>query len=206
MKKYFITGIGTDVGKTLTCAILAEALKADFWKPIQAGNYLDTDSQKLAALISNTETKIHKEAYLLQQPMSPHAAAELEGITIDPDNINIPDTDKSLLIEGAGGVMVPINWDYYMIDMIKKFDAETIVVIQNYLGSINHSLLTIDALKNRGIKIKGLVINGAPHEMSEKIIYKFAGVPEILRILPERKVNKEMVLKYAEKVNLSLFR
>ncbi len=205
MKKYFVTGIGTDVGKTLISAILAEALKADYWKPIQAGNYLDTDSKKILDLITNTETVIHPESYLFTNAASPHTAAELEGKQIVFDDIITPKTDKPLIIEGAGGVMVPLNWDYFIIDLIKKLDAEVIVVIQNYLGSINHALLTIDALKHKGIKIKGLVFNGSPHKMSEDIIFKYSGCEEILRVFTERKVNKEMILKYADKVDISIF-
>ena len=103
--------------------------------------------------------------------MSPHAAAELEGIDIDLNKLNLPESANSVMImEGAGGLMVPLNRKEFMVDLIKKFDAEVILVIQNYLGSINHSLLSIDQLKSRGMKILGIVFNGAPHQLSEDII------------------------------------
>src|ERR1035437_9180860 len=150
MRKIFVTGIGTDVGKTVVSAVLVEALKADYWKPIQTGNFFSTDTAKIKKWITNTESVIHPETYNLKQYMSPHAAAELEGVEIGLDNITLPPTNNTLIIEGAGGLMVPLNRKEFMIDMIGKFDAEVILVIQNYLGSINHSLLSIDAIKKRG--------------------------------------------------------
>lgn len=197
MRKIFVTGIGTDIGKTVVSAIITEALKADYWKPIQSGTFYSTDSEKVKTWISNTKTVIHPEAYSLKEHKSPHEAAKSEGITIDLDKVNIPKTDNTLVIEGAGGVMVPVNEKHFIIDIIKKFDAETVIVVQNYLGSINHSLLTIDALKQKGIKILGLVFNGSPHQQSEELIMNYSGLPCILRIVKEDKIDKNVVLKYA---------
>jgi len=198
MRKIFVTGIGTDIGKTVVSAIIVEALKADFWKPVQSGTYYTTDSQKIKLWISNTKTVIHPEAYSLKEHKSPHEAAEGEGVNIELDKINLPQTDNTLVIEGAGGVMVPLNKKEFIIDLIKKFDAETIIVIQNYLGSINHSLLTIDALKQRGIKILGLVFNGPPHDPSKDIILNYSKLPFIAWISKESEINKEVILKYAK--------
>lgn len=203
MRRIFITGIGTDVGKTVTSAVIVEALQADYWKPIQTGNYHGTDSQQVIDLISNTQTVVHSETYNFSRPMSPHAAAELDGVEINLDYILMPVTRNHMVIEGAGGLMVPINNQHFMIDIIQKFNPEVILVIQNYLGSINHSLLSIDALKNRGLNLVGLVINGPPHELSEKIIVSYAGVPCIGRIMPEKEINKEVVKKYASSFSLS---
>jgi dethiobiotin synthetase len=202
MKRIFVSGISTDVGKTVTSAILTEALQADYWKPVQSGNYHGTDSESVRSLICNPKTKFHPEAYSLKHPMSPHAAAELEGIEIDIDKITLPETDNTLVIEGAGGLMVPINKKHFVIDLIKKFDAPVVLVIQNYLGSINHSLLSIDALRSRNVKLAGVVINGPRHEMSEEIILKYAGVKCIGRILPENEINKEVVCSYATKFKI----
>ncbi len=199
MKRIFVTGIGTDVGKTVAAAIITEALQADYWKPVQTGNFHGTDSMQLKELISNEHTVIHKEAYCLEQPMSPHAAAELEGVEIRLEDIYMPVTRRHMVIEGAGGLMVPINRQHFMIDIIKKFDPEVILVIQNYLGSINHSLLSIDALRSRGLNLVGLVINGPPHELSEEIIVKYSRVPCIGRILPEKEITKEVIKNYATK-------
>lgn len=196
MRKIFVTGIGTDIGKTVVSSIIVEALKADYWKPVQAGSYYATDSERLKKLISNEVTVIHPEAYKLREHKSPHEAAESEGITVDFEKIILPETNNTLIIEGAGGVMVPVNKSHYIIDLIKKFDAETIIVIQNYLGSINHSLLTIDALKHKGIKILGLVFNGSPHEPSKQIIESYSGLRTISWIIKEQVINKDVIQKY----------
>ncbi len=197
MRKIFVTGIGTDVGKTVVSAILAEALKADYWKPVQTGNYFSSDSEKVKKLISNEKTVIHPESYSLKQYMSPHAAAEMEKISIDFEKIIVPPTSNTLIIEGAGGILVPLNKKYMIVDLIKKFEAEAIVVVQNYLGSINHSLMTMECLKSRGIKITGWILNGPSHQLSEDIINELSKVPQLGTINKEAEVNKEMILKYA---------
>ena len=199
MRKIFVTGIGTDVGKTVVSSILVEALQADYWKPIQAGTFMPTDSEIVKKNISNSKTVIHPEAYRLRGGKSPHEASANEGITIDIDKINLPkSSNDNMIIEGAGGVMVPLNQQYFIVDLIKKFEAEAIVVVQNYLGSINHSLLTIDALKHRGIKITGLVFNGSPHEPSRQIIEKYSGLRTISWITKENQIDKNVVLKYVK--------
>lgn len=198
MKRYFITGIDTGVGKTIVSAIIAEALKADYWKPIQAGNLECTDSDVVKRLISNDISKFHPEKYKFKTPASPHYAAELENIVIDPDNFKIPETSNHLIIEGAGGLMVPLNMNFLMIDLIKKLEAEVILVSQNYLGSINHTLLSVEALKNRSIPIKGIVFNGVGNLSSENYILEYTGIPCILKIGQEQCLNKLSILKYSE--------
>lgn len=198
MRKIFVTGIGTDVGKTVVSSVLVEALKADYWKPVQTGSFFSTDTAKVQKWISNSESKIHPESYLLKQYMSPHAAAELENREISLSNITIPDTSNTLIIEGAGGLLVPLNRAEFMIDMIKKFDAEVVLVVQNYLGSINHTLLSVEALKNKGLKILGIVFNGAPHQLSEDIILDNSGLKLLGRISKETELNKEVIARYAK--------
>jgi dethiobiotin synthetase len=200
MRKIFITGIGTDVGKTVVSAIVTEALNADYWKPVQTGSYTQTDASVVKSLISNEQTKIHQEVYKLEHPLSPHAAAEIAGIKISLSQINLPQTDNTLVIEGAGGIMVPLNDSEFMLDIIKKFNAETILVIQNYLGSINHSLLSIDCLKNNNINILGIIFNGPPHQMSEDIILKYSKLPLLGRIGKESKINQAVISRYAEQL------
>lgn len=197
MRKVFITGIGTDVGKTVVSAIVTEALQADYWKPIQTGSYLSCDADIVKSLISNSKTKIHPEIYKLEQPLSPHAAAELENVKLSLSEIEIPKTDNTLVIEGAGGIMVPLNDHEFILDLIKKFDAETILVIQNYLGSINHSLLSIDCLKLHNIKILGIIFNGPSHKMSEDIIIKYSKLPILAHIEKESKITPAVISKYA---------
>ena len=204
MKKIFVTGISTNIGKTVVSAILAEALQADYWKPVQAGSFSDTDSVKVQKLISNTKSKIHPEAYCLMQPISPHAAAKMEGIRIELDKINVPQTDNTLIIEGVGGLMVPLNEKELVIDMIKKLDAEVVLVVANYLGSINHTLLSLEALQKRNIKLKSIIFNGAPLYLSEEVLASHGMKDVILRVFEEDKVDKDMILKYAAKVNKDL--
>lgn len=205
MRKIFVAGIGTDVGKTVVAAILTEALKADYWKPVQTGSFFATDTTKVKAYISNEVSQFHPEAYNLQQYMSPHAAAEMEGVTIRLQDIELPVcSNKNLIIEGAGGLMVPLNDNEFVIDMINKFDAEVVLVCQNYLGSINHSLLSVDALKQRGCKILGIVFNGSPHELTKSIVLKYSGLNNLLWMVKEKEITKEVILKYADQIRPNL--
>lgn len=196
-RKIFISGIGTDIGKTVAAAIVTEALHADYWKPVQAGNLGDTDSDFVRRMISNKISVIHPEAFRLTQPMSPHAAAAIDGVKIKLSRMAVPQTNRDLVIEGAGGILVPLNNKRLVIDLIGKFDAELIIVVKNYLGSINHSLMTIEAAKARKLKIAGLIFNGEPNEASQKIILKHSGLPLLGSILPEQQITRETVLHYA---------
>ncbi|MCW3072796.1 MAG: ATP-dependent dethiobiotin synthetase BioD [Bacteroidetes bacterium] len=197
MRKLFVTGIGTDVGKTVVSSVLVEALKADYWKPVQTGSFFSTDTAKVQKWVSNSESKFHPEGYMLKQYMSPHAAAELEDIEIRLSDLRLPETNNTLIIEGAGGLMVPLNRTEFMIDMIQQFDAEVVLVIQNYLGSINHTLLSIDALKNRKLKILGVVFNGAPHQLSQDIIMDYCQLKVLGRINKEKDLTPEIIKNYA---------
>jgi len=166
----FVTGIGTDVGKTVISAILVEKLQADYWKPVQSGDLHNSDTMKVKALITNTKTKFHPEAYRLTQPYSPHKSAELDGMKIELDKFVLPETDNQLIIEGAGGLMVPLNDEHFVIDLIQKFNAEVVLVVKHYLGSINHTLLSLELLKQKKIKVNTLIFNGNRDEYSEKVI------------------------------------
>jgi dethiobiotin synthetase len=194
-KRYFVTAIGTDSGKTLFSAILTEALQADYWKPIQSGS--PTDSSQIIKLISNPKSRVFKEAYQLHNPLSPHAAAALEGKKIDLSQIELPSFQEVIVIEGAGGVLVPLNDTDFVIDLAAKFEAEIILVSNLYLGSINHTLLTADQLKRRGLPVRGIVFNGQRNPESERIILHHTGYPKLLHIEPEKEVNKAVVKKYA---------
>lgn len=196
MKKYFVTGIGTDVGKSVIAAILTEALEADYWKPVQAGDLDNSDTIKVKSLVSNTKTVFHQEAYQLTEPMSPHAAAKIDEVEIDLEKIQIPETENSLVIEGAGGLMVPLNDKGLIIDLIEKLNVEVVLVSQNYLGSINHTLLSIDVLKARNIKIAGLIFNGDTNEETESYILKSTGVPCLGRVSQHENINATIVSNY----------
>jgi dethiobiotin synthetase len=175
-KPLFVTGIGTGIGKTLISAILVEKLKADYWKPVQSGDLDQSDTMKVKQLVSNTKSIYHPEAYRLTQPYSPHKSAELDGITIEEAKIKMPVTDNILLIEGAGGLMVPLNNHYLMIDLIVQLNAEVVLVSQNYLGSINHTLLSVEALKQRDIPVKGIIFNGETNPSTEDYILTYTGL------------------------------
>lgn len=198
MHKYFVTGIDTDSGKTLACAILCEALKADYWKPVQSG--LPRDSDTIQNLISNDLTRIHPETFLLKTPASPHAAADIDGVKIQLKDFKLPQTNNTLIIEGAGGTLVPLNEKNFMVDLMLHLNAGIIVVADLYLGSINHTLLTIEALKNRNLKIKGIIFNGDTNAASESIILKHSKTSCLLKIKSETEINRDVVLKYASEL------
>ena len=195
--KLFITGIGTDVGKTIASAIITEALEADYWKPIQAGDLNDSDSHKIESYVSNSKTVIHPNSYALTTPASPHLAAELDQITISLDEIQEPQTQNHLVVEGAGGVFVPLNDTDCVIDLIQP-DYKVIVVSRHYLGSINHTLLTIEALKNRNLAIAGIVFNGNENKATESIILNKTGLQYLGRIENEPYFDKNVVREYAD--------
>lgn len=195
---YFVSGIDTDSGKTLASAIFCEAFGADYWKPIQAG--LPKDSETVKSLVTNTQTKIHAEAYLLNTPASPHAAAKKDGITISLDKIKIPPGQNNLIIEGAGGCLVPLNDEHFVIDMIHHLGLPTILVADLYLGSINHTLLSLEALRKRKIPVKGIIFNGEANSESERIILLRGQTECLLRISKEIKIDKAIVKKYAKQL------
>jgi dethiobiotin synthetase len=195
--KLFITGIGTDVGKTIASSIITEALEADYWKPIQAGDLDNSDSHKIKAFLSNTKTVIHPNSYALNTPASPHFAAEIDKITIDLKKITEPKTDNHLVVEGAGGVFVPLNSNDCVIDLIQP-DYKVVVVSRHYLGSINHTLLTIEALQNRKIAIAGIVFSGDENKATESIILSKTGVKCIGRIEQEPYFDQNVIKEYAD--------
>ena len=197
MKKLFVTAIDTNAGKTLIASILTEALKADYWKPVQAGELHDTDTMKARALVSNEISVFHPETYRLKTPMSPHAAAARDGITINLDKIKVPETSNTLIIEGAGGLMVPLNDNEFVVDLIKKLDAEVVLISRHYLGSINHTLLSAAILKQYGIKVRGIIFNGDEIEGTEEIILKHTGYKHLGTIAEEELIDRAVVSRYA---------
>ena len=202
MKNYFITGIGTNVGKTLASAILTEALQADYWKPIQTGALEDNDKNTIRDLISNTKTIFHNEIYNFKEPASPHLAAALENKKINIETIGLPDTENTLIIEGAGGILVPLNEHHFVIDIAKNIGAEIILVCQNYLGCINHSLLSIDYLLKNEFDIKGLILNGNFDKAVKSAITNYAELPIIAEIFEMKDITKETILAQAQKIKL----
>ncbi len=195
--KLFVTGIGTDVGKTIVSAILTEALEADYWKPIQAGDLGHSDSHKVRALVSNPNTRFFDNAYALRTPASPHLAAALDNIRIETSEIKEPETNRHLVIEGAGGLFVPLNETDLIVDLIRP-NYKVVVVSRHYLGSINHTLLTIEALQSRKLHIAGIIFNGNENKPTEELILQKTGVPFIGRIDNEPYFDRNVVLDYAD--------
>ena len=195
--KLFITGIGTDVGKTIASAIITEALEADYWKPVQAGDIDNSDSHKIQRLISNTKTRIFPNSYTLNTPASAHLAAQLDNVVIDAAKIIEAKTKNHLVIEGAGGVFVPLNDKNTIMDLIQP-DYKVVIVSRHYLGSINHTLLTIEALRQKGAAMAGIIFNGNPLPSTEEIILAKSGLTMIGRIEEEPYFDKNVVLEYAD--------
>ncbi len=205
-----ITGIGTDIGKTLVAAIVTEALGADYWKPVQAGYETGTDAQTVASYISNPNTVIHKESYCLAMPASPHIAAAKENVEIDLTILqkkcnSILDAigNKPLIIEGAGGLLVPLNKKETVADLIKAIDARVILVSRNYLGSINHSRLTAAYCRQAGLNVAGWIFNDQYLDY-EKEIVEWTGYPSLGTIAYLDKKDPEMIRRYADQLKDSL--
>jgi dethiobiotin synthetase len=205
MNKYFITGIGTNVGKTIVSAILTEALKADYWKPVQSGVAEGTDKGLVSSLITNTNSVCHNESYCFQEPASPHLAASLENQKIKLEQMHLPDTQNDLIIEGAGGILVPLNDSNYVIDLAQEFEADVILVCRNYLGCINHSLLSIDYLVKNNFPVKGIVLVGNFDKAVKLAITNYSELPVLAEIPEMSEISKETILNQAQKINLSLF-
>lgn len=201
-QQYIVTGIGTDVGKTVVSAILSEALKATYWKPIQAGDLDNSDSIKVNRWTSNNVTVL-EEKFRLNSPMSPHAAAKIDGVSIQINDIQKPELKGNLIIEGAGGIMVPINenGDTYL-DVFEELKLPVIIVSRNYLGSINHSLMTIEMIQNRGIEIKGIIFSGPSNEATENIILSKTKTKYLARIPEANEVNSEFIQDQAKNITL----
>ena len=200
---YFITGIGTEVGKTVAAAIVTEALEADYWKPIQAGDLDNSDTHKVKRLIANEKTVFHQNAFSLKTPMSPHAAAEIDGVEILAEKIVQPETNNNLVIEGAGGLLVPINNSETIADLIQP-NHQVILVSRHYLGSINHTLLSVEALNSRNLTCAGIIFSGEENPSSEEVIKKMTGLKVIGRIEEEPYFDSNVIKEYSEKFRSNL--
>lgn len=203
-ERYIVTGIGTDIGKTVVSSILAQALSASYWKPVQAGDLDNSDSIKVRSWCDEN-VKVLSETFSLSQPMSPHAAAQEDGIKITADAFQAPLTTDNLIIEGAGGLMVPLNEDGLLfIDLVEKLDLPVILVSKHYLGSINHTLLTAEVLKTRKIKTKGIVFVGDPNPATEEIILQQTKLKFLFRVPLTTDLNKEFIQEQAANISRSL--
>ncbi len=200
MKRIIIAGIDTNIGKTLAATIICKALEADYWKPIQCGDLDNSDTLKVKRMLGQYPGRIHPEAYALKHALSPHAAAENEGVTIELSEIHVPPTENTLVIEGAGGPMVPLNLSQTFLDLLKEVDGEVILISKNYLGSINHTLLCLEVFKQRGIPVLGILINGAENPASEKAITSISALPILGHISWTDSITSEFVEEQAIKL------
>lgn len=211
MQPIFITGIGTGIGKTVASAIVVEALEANYWKPVQAGFDEGTDAATVKDLLHNTNTFIHPEVYKLKLPASPHIAAKEEGIRIDLETIYQSyiqltiNNNQFTIIEGAGGLLVPLNESHFIIDLIKKLQAKVILVSRNYLGSINHSLLTAQVCKANNIDVLGWIFNDIYMNYEDEIV-AWSGYPKIASLPLVETINKEFVQQQATIMRESLLK
>lgn len=180
----FVTGTDTDVGKTLASALFVRYLHADYWKPVQSGLDGETDDQVIARLTADLSpaSTIHPSRFRLTQPLSPHEAARRDGIPIQLSDFVLPQTAKKLVVEGAGGVMVPLNDQDWMLDLMVQLKLPIVVVARSTLGTINHSMLSLLALKGRGLRVLGWVVNGPHTPHNEQALTKFSDLPILARI------------------------
>lgn len=195
-KQYIIAGIGTEIGKTVCSAIVTKALQADYWKPVQAGNLTDGDAYWVQLWVPGTH--VYDSTYMLKNPLSPHTAAEMDGIRITLDAFHLPVTQQNLIVELAGGIMVPLNEHQTNLDLMQHLGLPVILVSKNYLGSINHTLMTYEILKSRNIPMAGIIFNGPTNSSGEAFIVNHTELPVLLRVNEEKEINPSIIAHYAE--------
>ncbi|MBA2727231.1 MAG: dethiobiotin synthase [Parachlamydiaceae bacterium] len=202
MTKIIVAGIGTDVGKTVVSAVLMTALQADYWKPVQCSDVDHSDCQTIRQFVPNGHHRVYTSAYTFKAPLSPHHAARLQNVQIDINAIKLPETNRPLIIESCGGIFVPLSKAVLTIDLFCSWKVQWILVSRHYTGSINHTLLTIEAMKSRGIDLLGLIFNGEPNPDSEEAILAISKVNMIGRLLPEPILNPQIIQRYAKQWHL----
>ena len=197
---YFITGIGTDVGKTVVSSILCELLHATYWKQIQSGDLQNRDSKKIQQWLNNT-VEIIPEAYLFSEALSPHVASKIDGVSINPAMLNLPKTAGNLIVEGAGGWLVPINESgITFADLAEQWNIPIILVSRHYLGSINHTLLTIESIQSRNVNIHGIIYVGEPLPDTCEIIEKITGVKTLFSVPLFDKVDTDTIKLFVKEL------
>lgn len=191
--RFFVTGTDTGIGKTLVSAMLCLGLDSAYWKPVQSGFDEGSDSEWIHHITGIDKKKIFPETYKLKMPLSPHQAAAIDGVTIEMDKFKMPDC-RQLVVEGAGGIMVPLNQHYMVIDLIKQLNLPTLVVARSGLGTINHSVLTVKTLQAHQIEVLGVVLNGEHNEPNKQAIEHYAQVPVIAQIPLLEKIDRNSLM------------
>lgn len=198
MHRIMVAGIGTDVGKTIVSTILTTLLNGDYWKPIQCGDEENSDTATVKRWLDTKIHTIHPPAYSLKAALSPHHAARLENTLIRLNSITVPQTTRPLIIEGVGGIFVPLTLKISSLDLFRSWDCQWIIVSKHYLGSINHTLLTLDVLKKLCLPTLGIIFNGEHNPDSESAILEISQVPVLGRLLPEANLNRQTIQRYAK--------
>ena len=195
---FFVSGIGTDVGKTVVSSVLCELLFANYWKPVQSGELENTDSMKVERLVSFETFNYFSEQFRLTQPLSPHVSAKLDGVHIEASDFVFPIFTGNLIVEGAGGLMVPINEDGLLYcDLAAEWKLPTILISRHYLGSINHTLMSIETLRNRNIPILGIIYVGDELPMTEEVIFTKTQIPTLFHVPIFENLSKETISTFA---------
>ena len=201
-KSLVICGTDTDIGKTIVSSFFVQGLHATYWKPVQSGTDDGTDTQTVCKLLSLEKNRYLPEVYKFKAPVSPHWAAEKESQEIDPDKLIIPKRDELLIIETAGGLMVPLNRNLLQIDQLKVWDLPIILVAKTGLGTLNHTLLSLEALRNRNLNVIGIVLNGPPHEDNPKTLEQFGNIPVIAQLPQFKNISAKILHEQWLKQNL----
>jgi dethiobiotin synthetase len=204
----FITGTGTGIGKTVVSAILAEALQADYWKPIQAGYDEGTDTDWVRSVLSNNKSRVYPEVYRFKLPASPHLAAREEGRTISLEKIFSAFSQhvapgRRLIMEGAGGLLVPLNEHELVLDLIRKLNSKIILVSRHYLGSINHSLMTAQVCRQKSLRVAGWIFNDQFMDYEDDII-QWSGYPKLASIGKLTDIDRSVIKEKAEEIKEKL--
>jgi dethiobiotin synthetase len=201
---FTIAGIHTGIGKTVCAAVICQALGYDYWKPVQAGELENSDSIFIKRNVNNPNCFIHLERYRLTTPASPHYAAQQDGVEIKPNDFVLPHTTNKLIVETAGGIMSPFATGFLNIDLMQQFNLPVIIVSNNYLGSINHTLLTVAALRQKNIQISGMVFCGDVVEPTRKYIMQYTKLPLLFSIPQFEKIDGDTIAAFAKMVSINL--
>lgn len=199
-----VAGIHTGVGKTLCSAVLCEALGYDYWKPVQAGDLDQSDSLFVRNHVGNPLCVIHSESYRLNTSASPHYAAELDGIVIEPHKFQLPESERSLVVETAGGLMSPLASGFLVVDLIVQLGLPVVLVSQIYLGSINHTLLSFELLRARSIPVAGLVFSGESYPAGERYIVDYTNLPVLFSIPRLNPVSADSIRDFVERTTIRI--
>ncbi|MBF0422862.1 MAG: dethiobiotin synthase [Magnetococcales bacterium] len=196
-RRYFVTGTDTDVGKSVVSAWLVQQLQADYWKPIQSGLLGPTDAQIVQKLANLDDDRIHPSTYTLTQPLSPHESARRDDVTIRLHAFSLPQTPRSLIVEGAGGLLVPLNDHCFIIDLVRHLQLPVILVARTTLGTINHTLLSLEALGNRHLHVTGIILNGPENPANLHAIRSYGNTPILAHLPPLDPLNSSALAQIA---------